>query len=214
MYDEPQLRQPAWLGILFVALVSFATALSKARQNPTDIEAALITFIVLLALIVALAAILSGFNWAVYTWIRREEEWRRVQAITPRLEYVRAVSQLTPEQARLVPLEDYRAKIIMTPDARGDKPHYFLQTNRVDVPIEFIYDFLMDSNMTKLRAVRTYPDKTPAREQARAFTDWLIMMGLATPDAGSNPAMWVTEHSKARAFSLVGLEWQPNGLDE
>lgn len=210
MWDRPTLHAPVWLSILCGICISILVVIYRDAGKPNAMEVALSLVLVVLAIVFGLYAAATGINWAIYTWTEREKERRETASITPRSTLMRLAAQLTPEQAKLIPFEEYRAHVgVMA----GEEPAYFLITQGGMVPMQWVQDFLDDSNTVKLRPVRTYSEGTVGRENAQLVTAWLVGMGLAIPDSGSNPARWMNDHSKLRAYSLLGLEWQSNGLE-
>lgn len=202
---HPKLRHAVLLGLPAAWL--FAGCVYAAQRTP---PAALWAGVFgLTALVVGGSALAAGFNWLVFQATRRIEERRQAEAITPRLEELRAAARLTPEQARLVAGASGGAEVGVA--AGEDGPRYYLITRSGSVPMDFVEDYFRDCGMWKLRPVRTYPEGTPARAYAQAVTDWCVQLGLAAPAVGSNPAQWISEHSRARAARLIGLEWDRDG---
>jgi len=196
------------MGLGLVALLATGLAVDglSARLQPEMAwtNAMLMACVGGWALVVGLGMAASFVNWAVYELNAREDERRRSEAITPRVMEMQAAAALSPEQAKLVPLLENQAHLVMT--AAEDGPMFSLECPGGLVPLQWAIDFLRDSGQTDLRPIRAFADGTHARMYARMVTDWCIQRKLALPDAGSNPARWLTEHSKARALQLLGAD--------
>ena len=196
MFNQPRLKTPVILGSLAVmALVGF----SQLSQD--DWRALALSG---LALVFLISAIASAINWLLYEWTARAAELNHNRTITPRLMELQAAARLTPEQAKVVPQMAYNTEIGLIPGA-DEEPHYVLYTAGGSVPLDWIYDFLMDSGVTYLRSINTYADKTPGRMYAQLFTDWCIRMGLAVPHNGPHSAAWINEHAKSRCARMLRI---------
>jgi hypothetical protein len=157
----------------------------------------------LLALITGGGAFMYLFNWIAHEWVRRLEEYRRAQAITPHLELVRVIQRMTPEQVKLVPPFNEREQLAIT--TTPDGPVFALVTSSGTVPLEFVEDFLRDCGVTSLRPVREYQEGTPAREFAQMVTEWAVAHKFAVPAVGPHPARWINEHARGRAAAAIGI---------
>jgi hypothetical protein len=196
MWDRPSLKTPVILASLtVVALVG------AGQLDPSDWKAIILGG---LAIVFLLGAIASAINWLLYEWTERDAEMRRKNTITPRLMELQAAARLTPEQVKVVPQITYNTEIGLIPGA-DDEPQYVLITAGGTIPLDWIYDYLMDCGVTYLRQINTYADKTPGRLFAQLFTDWCIRQGLAVPATGPHAAAWVNEHAKRRCARMLNI---------
>jgi len=196
MWDKPQLKTP----ILLASLTTVALV-GSSQLDPLDWKAIILGG---LAVVFLIGSIASAINWILAEWTERDAEIRRNQTITPRLMELQAAARLTPEQAKVVPQITYNTEIGLIPGA-DEEPQYVLITAGGSIPMDWIYDFLLDSGVTYLRSINTYADKTPGRLFAQLFTDWCIRQGLAVPSNGPHAAAWVNEHAKRRCARLLNI---------
>lgn len=196
MYNEPRLSTAVWYAVLAVIAV---TAAGYVPDNSPAISGG----VAVLAFIFFAAAFFYGLNWLIYQINARFDEYKKSMTRTIRIEEMRAAARLSDEQAKLIPMAEYVAEMVI--DA-GETTRHYLRCPGGLVPIEFVYDFLNDCGVWRLKPIREFPDKTPGREFARMFTEWCIMRQLAIPAVGNEPAHWTSEHAKRRAAQMCELE--------
>lgn len=170
-------------------------------------------------------SLVTIWNWVAYHWQVREDQRRRSRTLTPFSEAIRAASQLTPEQARIVPRLMYQTEVGVVVGAQLDIG-FVLSTPTGGIPYAWIEQFLSTSGTLNLRSINSYPDKTAGRNYAVSFTGWLVEHGFAIPhNTSGNPrangphaAAWVTESSKdqvrkaLRIDDILGyMEYTKNG---
>lgn len=196
----PRLRTPVLYILLCLGMLVLAWY--RDEQNPA---APLVPLLCAgIAVVFFAAAIVSFWDWIQWRILEVDREWREVDSITPRLRLINAAAHLTPEQAKVAGMADFKAALGIT--AGDDGPLWWVITHTGLVPIEFADDFLRQSGAINLKPVREYSDKTPGREYATSMTDWCVTMGLATPASGSNPAQWIDDNARARAFRMLKLD--------
>ena len=196
MWDKPQRKTP-----IILACFTVLALVGSSQLDPVDWKAIVLGG---LSIVFLMGSIASAINWLIYEWTERDSEHRRNQTITPRLMELQAAARLTTEQAKVVPQIAYNTEIGLIPGA-DEEPRYVLITAGGTIPMDWIYDFLMDSGVTYLRQINTYADKTPGRLFAQLFTDWCIRQGLAVPANGPHSSAWVNEHAKRRCARLLNI---------
>jgi len=197
MYREPRLSVAIFAALVAIATVALAGYVPD--EYPVIGGAVAVAAFVLFG-----AALLYLFNWFIFCLNAHFAEYKRSMAVTIRIEEMRAAARLSHEQAKLIPMAEYAAQVGVIDTEVG--PQYVLICPGGNIPLPWVYDFLSDCGMWRLKPIREYPDKTPGREYARVFTDWCIWRQLAIPAVGNEPAHWTSEHAKQRAAQMCGLE--------
>jgi len=149
----------------------------------------------------------AGFalvDWGLYIGGVRLLAYRQAMAITPYLELVKSLSMLRPDQAKIVPIEMYRATVEIL--GGEDGPEYMLRTPWGPVPRWFVEEFLDQSSDQFLYPIRRFADGTSERDWATWLTDWFVHVAqIALPHEGSHSAAWRDGSMRVRAYGLVGL---------
>ena len=206
---DDQVNPGRWIGLACLTVAAITAVFLVDGLTPWVASDRLLAVRVSLVCLSGVAVVLGVstvtlyVHWYLYHGLYRDTIRRNNEAITPRILELRAAATLRPDQVNLVPALGYRAEMELV---AGDEPRLFLRCPGGAVPLDWAVDYIRDSGVTELRAIRTYADRTPGREYARLVTDWCIERGLATPDEGPHPARWINEHSKTRALNLMGYE--------
>ena len=208
MQGEPRAVTWIGMGLMLAGLLGLGIAIDGLAPKLAPEEAwvgqSLLVCFGGAAIMLAFGTLATFVNWSTWEMGQRDMERMQRETITPRLAELQAAAALSPEQARLVPAMEFQAHLVMTTADQG--PMYSLECPGGLVPYEWAVDYLKDCGQWDLREIRSYPDGTHGRMYARMVTDWAIQKHLALPSVGNHPARWVTEHSKARALQLVGVE--------
>lgn len=157
---------------------------------------------VCVGLVCAVGAGIMGLNWLMLIMAHREADFRRARAITPTTQAIIEAAKLTDLQAAALPRVHFGTQIGIAVSA-GSRVEYLITPDGY-VPMQWVKDFLKECGPVKLKAVRSYNDKTPERAFARLVTDWLCSQGYSTPyDGGPIPATWRTATSKVDALTQL-----------
>jgi hypothetical protein len=165
--------------------------------------------LVLIGVFIALGAGgLSLINWIAATIAARYRDFEtathaaEAELIHTRLQFVKTVQQLTPDQ--LDALGKFRATIGVIPGINTD-PLFQLQIGGVWVPWDFVQEFLDRGSETHLAEVRGWAEGGKKREYAQILTAFFVANHFAEPAAGNQSAAW-----RDRVGGLLSIGYSQN----
>jgi len=194
--DEPKPGKAILLAWLAACLL-FSSGLAE--------EPGYIALASMLALIAGIGAFAYGFEWLVNLVLNIHWRYRDNQSITPFVRACHAASRLTVEQLAIVPKLEYQVEVGMVEAGAGEMTFYLLSPMG-NIPLAFIRTFLKQSGIAYLQPVGDYPDKTPSRKYAQAFTNWLIVKGFALESVGPHSGEWMSPDKRAYVFRLFEVD--------
>lgn len=153
---------------------------------------------VLLTIIFVSFVIVQLAYYSAYHVTRVYDNYKKAQATTPELLFVQNVRFLTPQQIALVQQTQQNMKMRMLPSDNGPIP-FFVCADNVEVPQDFVKDFLDACDDKTLVPVREYSD-SQARVFASALTSTLVGFGFAARGAGNQRSTWTKSIEEARKF--------------
>lgn len=201
---------PSLRSIVIYAIVSAVSFVLGSDYGPRMATWMRAIFL-LVGIITAAAAISESLNWIVYVLTARVEHLRRVQNMTPAMEILRAMMNLTGQAQIELAAHfnllgvDYRALV------GAPSPVFHFDYGGQRIPFEFIAEFFALSTDRHLPAVRQWMAGSHKHMYADALTAYLVKQHYAQPAIGNQPAAWAWEHGTVslryraeQAFGLVG----------
>lgn len=200
----PSLTRAALFAIL--ATFGFFAASDNGVRLPMWMRSSL----VVVSVILAACAIVEGINWLTFNLTTRAEHLRRVQNMTPILELLRVMTNLTSQAQVELAVHfdqlgvDYRI-LVGEPE-----PVFSFTYGGQNIPFEFISAFFALSTDRHLPEVRQWTAGSHKHMWADALTAYLVKKNYATPGRGNKPAAWNWEESgryskRHRAEKAFGL---------
>ncbi len=173
--DFPSLWTLAGLILLAAILEAAALGFAGALRVVLHAAAGAVGFLSLLGALERLwAATAEGL-----------EDVRRALAVTKESELAHALRNLSAEQTAIVRGATEVAVDVLP---RENGAIYYLRGT--SVTLDFVDEFLANSDAVHLCPVRRWTEGSRGREQAQELTAWLIQRGLATPANGNHAARW------------------------
>lgn len=199
----PSLSRAVFFAI--ISAVAFILASDIGPRLPLWVRFILVA----MGVITAAGAIVEGVNWLSYVAAQRVGEIRRIQTMTPVMEILRVMTNLSPQAQTELAFHfnllgvDYHALI------GHPEPVFFFDYGGQRIPFEFIAAFFALSTDRHLPAVRQWRDGSHQHMYADALTAYLVKHHYAMPAIGNQPASWIWEHGteslRYRAEQAFGL---------
>lgn len=187
MINQPKVFTWVFLGILAAICGSLVQLLGGVAWLAAGVFAA--------------GAVLTCINWIAQQLARRVEEYQLAVSMSERVRILQEVGKLTVDQVRL--LEEQSP--VVTILGGSPAPIYALKVGEVEIPFQFINEFLDRGRGDSLCPISTWGEGTKYREYARKLSDYLTILGFCEPARGNQAARWIDQ---ARALQWMGITEQ------